>query len=84
MSREAIIEHTVSVLNMLPEEKAMEVADFADFMMHRQHQQNGSSDPDRTDWLASSLTHLASCYDDDEPDYSDAVIIEHNPHYQPE
>ena len=35
MSREEIIEKTIRVLNMLPEDKGAEVADFADFILHK-------------------------------------------------
>ena len=35
MTRQAIIEHTVRVINQLPEEKAEEISDFADFVIKR-------------------------------------------------
>jgi len=35
MTRQAIIEHKVRVINQLPEEKAEEISDFADFVIKR-------------------------------------------------
>ncbi len=35
MTREAIIERTIKVINQLPEEKAEEISDFADFVFQR-------------------------------------------------
>ena len=35
MSRQALIDRTVKVLNQLPDDKAVEVSDFADFVMKR-------------------------------------------------
>jgi hypothetical protein len=35
MTREAIIQKTIKTLNMLPAEKAGEVADFADFILKK-------------------------------------------------
>jgi hypothetical protein len=35
MTREAIIQKTVKILNMLPAEKAGEVADFADYVLKK-------------------------------------------------
>lgn len=34
-TRQAIIERTISAINHLPEDKAVEVADFADFIVRR-------------------------------------------------
>jgi sulfur transfer complex TusBCD TusB component (DsrH family) len=44
MTREAIIQKTIHALNMLPAEKAWEVADFADYVLKRHEEyllQNG-------------------------------------------
>jgi hypothetical protein len=44
MTREAIIQKTIKTLNLLPDEKAGEVADFADYVLkkHEEHiLQNG-------------------------------------------
>jgi hypothetical protein len=44
MTREAIIQKTIQTLNMLPFEKASEVADFADYVLKRHEEhllQNG-------------------------------------------
>ncbi len=35
MTRQAIIERTVKAINQLPEEKAEEISDFADFVIKR-------------------------------------------------
>ena len=35
MKRKAIIERTIKAINRLPEEKAEEISDFADFMIKR-------------------------------------------------
>jgi len=35
MTKEAIIEKTVKTLNILPNEKAEEIADFADYIMKK-------------------------------------------------
>ena len=44
MTREAIIQKTIKALNILPAEKAEEVADFADYVLKKQEEntlQNG-------------------------------------------
>lgn len=35
MTRQAIIERTIKAINQLPEEKAVEISDFADFIIKR-------------------------------------------------
>ena len=35
MTRQAIIERTIQAINQLPDEKAQEISDFADFMIKR-------------------------------------------------
>ena len=35
MTRQAIIEHTLKAINQLPEDKAKEISDFADFIIKR-------------------------------------------------
>lgn len=39
MTREAIIQKTVNVINQLPNEKATEISDFADFVIKRYEDQ---------------------------------------------
>lgn len=39
MTREAIIQRTVNVINQLPQEKATEISDFADFVIKRYEDQ---------------------------------------------
>ena len=50
MTKQAIIEHTVNVINQLPPEKAVEISDFADSLI--QHYQEVQ--------LSKDLTSLAS------------------------
>ncbi len=40
MTKEAIIQKTIKTLNMLPTEKADEVADFADYMLKKFEEDN--------------------------------------------
>lgn len=35
MTKKAIIEHTINVINQLPDDKAVEISDFADFLIQR-------------------------------------------------
>jgi hypothetical protein len=35
MTRQAIIERTIKIINQLPEEKAKEISDFADFVIKK-------------------------------------------------
>jgi hypothetical protein len=39
MTRKAIIERTVQVINQLPQEKAIEISDFADFLIKKYEEQ---------------------------------------------
>jgi hypothetical protein len=39
MIREAIIERTIQIINQLPEDKALEIADFADFIIKKYEEQ---------------------------------------------
>ncbi|GEO09758.1 DUF2281 domain-containing protein [Segetibacter aerophilus] len=39
MSKEAIIQKTVKALNLLPEDKAEEILDFADFLLKKYEEQ---------------------------------------------
>ncbi|MEO8885569.1 MAG: hypothetical protein ABI367_05860 [Mucilaginibacter sp.] len=50
MTKQAIIKHTVSVINQLPPEKAVEISDFADSLIHRYEELQ----------LSKDLTSLAS------------------------
>lgn len=40
MTKQNIIEKTVNIINRLPQEKAEEIFDFADFLMKKQEEQN--------------------------------------------
>ena len=39
MTRQAIINHTIQVINRLPQEKATEISDFADFISMKYEEQ---------------------------------------------
>ena len=39
MTRQAIIERTLKAINQLPEDKALEISDFAEFMMKQYEEQ---------------------------------------------
>jgi hypothetical protein len=39
MIREAIIERTIQIINQLPEDKVLEIADFADFIIKKYEEQ---------------------------------------------
>jgi hypothetical protein len=39
MTREAIIERTIQIINQLPEDKAIAISDFADFIIKRYEEQ---------------------------------------------
>jgi hypothetical protein len=43
MTREAIINQTVKAINILPEEKANEISDFADFVLMKYEEQQLTS-----------------------------------------
>ncbi len=40
MTRQTIIERTIKAINQLPEDKAAEISDFADFVIKRYEEQN--------------------------------------------
>ncbi|TSJ42947.1 hypothetical protein FO440_01790 [Mucilaginibacter corticis] len=44
MTKQAIIEHTIEVINQLPEDKAVEIADFADFLIRQQDELSFNKD----------------------------------------
>lgn len=50
MTRKAIIERTVKVINQLPESKAEEISDFADFIIKKYEEDN----------LAQAMRQMAS------------------------
>lgn len=59
MTRQAIIERTIKAINRLPEEKALEISDFADFLSKRYEEdkltqgiQQLASDSDTFNFLA--------------------------------
>lgn len=70
MTRQAIIEHTLKVLHQLPEEKAAQISDFADFILKQYEEQ----------LLTHGIAHLTANskafeFLNDEPDlYSEADI----------
>ncbi|MBK9220491.1 MAG: hypothetical protein IPO16_00005, partial [Saprospiraceae bacterium] len=40
MTKQAVIERTVKIINQLPESKAEEISDFADFVIKRYEEQS--------------------------------------------
>mgnify|MGYP000275850685 CR=1 FL=1 len=44
MTKQSIIDHTVKIINQLPEAKAVEISDFADFVINRYEEQSLSED----------------------------------------
>jgi len=54
MTRQAIIERTLKAINQLPEEKAEEISDFAEFMMKQYEEQKLSEGIQRL--IANSQT----------------------------
>ena len=44
MTKQAIIEHTIEVINQLPEDKAVEIADFADALIRQQDELHFNKD----------------------------------------
>lgn len=86
ISRQEIIDHAVSILSLLPVEKAVEVGLFADFIKQRYEQEIANSSEavnEIQDWQKTAATWMAKAYSDDEPDYSDAPLLEVNPHFRP-
>ncbi len=72
MNRQVIIERTVKAINHLPEDKAEEISDFAEFIM-RQYEER-----ELTDGIAK-LTTNSKAFDflkDEEDLYSEADIKE--------
>lgn len=71
MTKQAIIDHTVKVINQLPADKAVEISDFADFLIKRHEDVQ----------LSKDLTSLASgesfeFLNDEEDLYSESDIKE--------
>ena len=44
MTKQAIIEHTIDVINQLPDDKAAEIADFADQLIREQEELHFNND----------------------------------------
>ena len=44
---------------------------------------DGAQGAEHEEWTRAAMAHLARAYGPDEPDYSQAAIIEANPHYRP-
>jgi hypothetical protein len=72
MTRQLIIERTIKVINQLPEDKAEEISDFADFIIKRYEEQ-------RLIEGIQQLTSNSQTFDflkDDEDLYSEADLKE--------
>jgi uncharacterized membrane-anchored protein YjiN (DUF445 family) len=72
MTKQSIIERTIEVINRLPENKAEEISDFADFVIKRYEEQK----------LIEEIQHVVSnsqtfeFLNDEEDTYTEADIIE--------
>ncbi len=62
MTHELIIEKTLQTLHKLPEDKAMEVADFADFILKRYEEQLFNSWCKRKVVMVNNSTSMAGGY----------------------
>jgi len=72
MTREAIIQKTISTLNKLPEEKAGEVSDFADYILKKYEEENLQAGIEKL--MAQS--QVFQFLNDDEDLYTDEDIKE--------
>jgi hypothetical protein len=63
MTRKAIIERTVQVINQLPQEKASEISDFADFLIKKYEDQLITENIHKLVTESKSFSFL---YDEDE------------------
>ncbi|MFT3945550.1 MAG: hypothetical protein QM763_01140 [Agriterribacter sp.] len=72
MTRQAIIERTINIINQLPDEKAQEIADFADFIIKRHEEVQLSKGIQKLAEKSKSFDFL----NDDEDLYSEADLKE--------
>jgi hypothetical protein len=66
-----LMEQVVADLEKLPEERQVELAAF----LYKILQEEIKSLREKEDWAAFSLQSLARAYSDDEPEYTDADIL---------
>lgn len=66
----------VNILNPKAEKLLQDLADLELISIEYQ-------DQERDDWINRSMAKLASSYGNDEPDYSDAIVLEPNPDFDP-
>jgi uncharacterized membrane-anchored protein YjiN (DUF445 family) len=72
MTRQAIIERTLKAINQLPEEKAEEISDFAEFMMKQYEEQQLSKGIQRLTVGSQAFDFL----NDEEDLYTEADLKE--------
>lgn len=72
MRRQAIIERTLKVINQLPEEKAEEISDFAEFVMKQYEEQKLSQGIQRLAASSKAFDFL----NDEEDLYTEADLKE--------
>lgn len=72
MTRQAIIEHTLNAINLLPEDKAQEISDFADIIIRRHEEHRLTEGMQQL----SSESHTFDFLNNDEDLYSQADIKE--------
>jgi hypothetical protein len=72
MTRQAIIERTTQAINQLPEDKAEEISDFADFVMRRYEEQQLARGVQQLSAASQSLAFLH----EEEDLYSEADLKE--------
>lgn len=72
MTKQRIIERTVNAINQLPEEKAQEISDFADFVAKRYEEQSLSLGIQKL----ISESHTFNFLNDEEDLYSEADLKE--------
>ena len=72
MTREAVIQKTINVLNLLPSEKIVEVADFADYMLKKHEEYILQKGIEKLVEQSQSFEFL----NDDEDLYTEDDIIE--------
>ena len=72
MTRQAIIEKTINAINQLPEQKAEEISDFADFISKRYEEHSFAKEIYQMNYLSKSFDFL----NDEEDLYSVADLKE--------
>ncbi|MBI2257551.1 MAG: hypothetical protein HYU67_01480 [Flavobacteriia bacterium] len=58
MTRAAIIQHTIQIINNLPEDKAIEISDFADFIAKKYNEETFLKEINNLNSTSSSFDFL--------------------------